>query len=65
MVYVPHGFGTESFRLIFGFDPFDSALGQQLAVEFLQVHCGQFFNGDVTDVRLDVVIDVAFTTVIV
>ena len=56
---VPHCLGTQPFRLTFGLNSVYSAFGQQLFVELLQFQSGQLAQRDFSDVRLDVVVDVA------
>ena len=60
LIDIPHRLCGQPLRLLLGFDSFHSAFGQKLAVELLQIHRGQFLQRDIADVRLDVVIDVAF-----
>ena len=55
---IPYCLGTETFRLTFGLNSADSALGQQLFVELLQFQGGQLVQLDFADIRLDVVVDV-------
>ena len=58
LVEIPHRFGTEAFGLMFGLQPFYSAGGQQFLVELLQIQRGELVQREITDVGLDVVVDV-------
>ena len=56
---VPHCLGTQAFGLSFGLQPVYPAFGQQFLVELLQFQRGDLFQRDVSDIWIDVVVDVA------
>ena len=56
---VPHRLGAEPFGLFPALNPIYPSLLQQLLVELLQFQRSEFFQGDLANVGLDVVVDVA------
>ena len=56
---VPHGLGAQPLGLAPGLQPVYPSLLQQLLVELLQFQRSEFFQGDLADVGLDMVVDVA------
>ena len=56
---VPHGLGAQPLGLVPGLQPACPSLLQQLLVELLQFQRSEFFQGDLANVGLDVVVDVA------
>ena len=56
---VPHGLGAQPLGLVPGLQPVYPSLLQQLLVELLQFQRSEFFQGDLANVGLDVVVDVA------
>ena len=59
MVDVPYRLGAQSFGLPLGLHPVYPACGQQLLVELLQVQRSELSQRDISDVRIDMVVDVA------
>ena len=59
LVDVPHHIGGQPLRLLSGFETIHPAACQKPLIEPLQVEGDQLVQGNVADIRLDVVLDVA------